>query len=334
MNTEPPEGDDLQRMLVAMKRNVLDHATPRPKRRRGRSGVVIAVVALLALGTATGAVALSLTQQDQPVAGPTRSSDPEPAPTTTTSGSAPITATPRPSSTAPAVVATGDATIPTACRATVPSADYGRLFGDREPVQLAASTDDGSVDPRWDGGPTSLACQWGASEGPSPGLSLVIGTGTQAQLATGKSTFFQGWQPTCQTSGGAERCSATDRNDEGTDLSRTRYQRDGVWIEVIQGNFPTNGLLDAVIGQIWGPDTSVDAHRFSVCEAGAAASGVRSLRQSGGLFPEQRGDQFQITYAVAEFTGGQVDPYAYFVCDLSDDGAQAEFVGGGLIDSH
>ena len=49
MNTEPPEGDELQRMLVSMKQAVLERATPRPKRYRRRSGVVVGVVVLVVM---------------------------------------------------------------------------------------------------------------------------------------------------------------------------------------------------------------------------------------------------------------------------------------------
>ena len=107
MNTEPPEGDDLQRMLVSMKQNVLERATPRPKRHGRRAGIAIGVVGVLLLGAAGGGVALgliptSITAEPVPTATPTA----EPTPTETPSG-APVvgrptpTATPSPTSTRP-----------------------------------------------------------------------------------------------------------------------------------------------------------------------------------------------------------------------------------------
>ncbi len=214
MNTEPPEGDDLQRMLVAMKRNVLDHATPRPngaeadpgRDRRGRAARA---------GTATGAVALSLTQQDSPSPDPRgprtrnrRRPRPRPAPRRS-----------RPRRVRPAPHRRGG---------DGRRDDPDRVPGDgperrlrpalRRPRTGAARCVDGRRVGRpavGRGGPTSLACQWGASEGPSPGLSLVIGTGTQAQLATGSPRSSRGGTDVSDLSGGAERCSATDRNDEG-----------------------------------------------------------------------------------------------------------------------
>ncbi|SOC89528.1 hypothetical protein SAMN05660766_3253 [Curtobacterium sp. 314Chir4.1] len=106
MRSEPPVGDDLQRMLVSMKQNVLERAEPR-KRRGRRTGVAIAVVALLAVGAAGGGVALGLiptTPEAAPVSTP---SPTEPARTITPS-SAPvlITPTPTPTPTAPPYSAT------------------------------------------------------------------------------------------------------------------------------------------------------------------------------------------------------------------------------------
>lgn len=60
MNTEPPVGDDLQRMLVSMKQHVLERAAPHPKRRARRTGIAIGVVGVLLLGAAGGGVALGL----------------------------------------------------------------------------------------------------------------------------------------------------------------------------------------------------------------------------------------------------------------------------------
>ena len=98
MNTEPPQGDDLQRMLVSMKQNVLERATPRPKRRGRRAGIAIGVVGVLLLGAAGGGVALgliptSITAEPAPTATPT----PEPTPTETSSG-APVVGGPTPTS--------------------------------------------------------------------------------------------------------------------------------------------------------------------------------------------------------------------------------------------
>lgn len=79
MNTEPPTGDDLERMLVAMKRTVLTRAAeqrPQPRRRGRRTGIVIGVIAVLALGATSGGVALGMIPQPFAAA-------PAPAPSTT-----------------------------------------------------------------------------------------------------------------------------------------------------------------------------------------------------------------------------------------------------------
>ncbi|MCS5511239.1 hypothetical protein NY537_00595 [Curtobacterium flaccumfaciens pv. betae] len=96
MNTEPPQGDDLQRMLVSMKQNVLERATPRPKRRGRRAGIAIGVVGVLMLGAAGGGVALGLIPTSITTApAPTATTTPEPSPTETSSG-APVVGGPTP----------------------------------------------------------------------------------------------------------------------------------------------------------------------------------------------------------------------------------------------
>lgn len=105
MNTEPPQGDDLQQMLVSMKQNVLARAEfdrPAPKRRGRRAGIVIGVIAVLGIGVGSGAVALGMVPQPFTAA-------PAPSPTVTepsqtpTKSSAPVvnepTATPTPTPT-------------------------------------------------------------------------------------------------------------------------------------------------------------------------------------------------------------------------------------------
>ncbi|MBT2501753.1 hypothetical protein [Curtobacterium sp. ISL-83] len=105
MNTEPPEGDDLHRMLVSMKQNVLERATPRPKRRRHRTGIAIGVVGVLLLGAAGGSVALGLIPTRLAAApAPSATHSQEPAVTETPSGDPVIdrptpTATPTPTGT-------------------------------------------------------------------------------------------------------------------------------------------------------------------------------------------------------------------------------------------
>ncbi|MGN7191790.1 MULTISPECIES: hypothetical protein [unclassified Curtobacterium] len=253
MDTEPPQGDDLQRMLVSMKRNVLDGAAPRPRRRRGRPGIVVGVVALLALGTATGAVALTLSQQDRPVAAPVRTEDPAPAPSATTPTSAPVTdrPSPRPSRTA----ASTTATIPTDCRSVVPASDYDRFFGD---VPLATIVADGKVSalPHRDpvGAPPTLSCQWRDPGADITGLELTMGTGTPEQIAELERGTFDGWSPTCEDDADGARVCRASRTDPtyGTDWARTTYVRGDTWLAVDQSNFPTNGLLPAVVGEVWG----------------------------------------------------------------------------------
>jgi hypothetical protein len=81
--------------------------------------------------------------------------------------------------------------------------------------------------------------------------------------------------------------------------------------------------------------TSADAaHWFEVCSDGAAASGVSELRSVNDPVPVTDGGRFTLTYPVARFSDGHTDPYAIFICALSDGSSTARFVQGGLSDSH
>jgi len=100
MNTEPPTGDDLQRLLVTMKQEVLQRASTTPQTGAGRPswarrhlGLTVGLVALLGVGGVTGALALGL-----PPALEARAPGP-----TTTPTSEPSTAPPSPASPTPAV---------------------------------------------------------------------------------------------------------------------------------------------------------------------------------------------------------------------------------------
>ncbi|WP_420369617.1 hypothetical protein [Curtobacterium sp. L1-20] len=247
MNTEPPEGDELQRMLVSMKRNVLDRAAPRPKRRRVRPGIAIGIVGLLAIGTATGAVALSLSQQDRPVAAPVQTQEPEPAPSATTPTSAPITAspTPRPTPTQNTV-----ANIPTDCRALVPAADYDRLFGDT-PV---TETTPGEDAPDAGLGSTSISCLWRDPRADISGISIQIGTGSEADLAEAVRMFpeFDGGGR-CEPRGTATFCQSRGTVEGyGVEKAYTYYVRGTTWIVIDQTNVPTENLLGSLSETIWG----------------------------------------------------------------------------------
>lgn len=247
MDTEPPVGDELQRMLVTMKQGVLERATPRSKRRHGHTGVVVGVVALLALGTASGAVALTLSQQDRPVAAPVQTQEPAPAPSATTPTSAPITPTPTPVAT-PARAAT----IPASCVETVPASERDRLFGGTPSVEQGR-VGDISMQPdalgnSWvDGWPT-LRCAWMDPRADVTSLEIRIGTpapGAEQRLASAAMP--------CQDRDGGRMCQQTTRlPDYPVDRTDTFFLRDDTYIVITQVNFPTDGLLDAVVGEIWG----------------------------------------------------------------------------------
>ncbi|MCT9622149.1 MULTISPECIES: hypothetical protein [unclassified Curtobacterium] len=252
MNTEPPEGDDLQRMLVSMKQNVLERATPRPKRRRFRPGIALGVIGLLAIGTATGAVALSLSQQETPVAAPTRTQQPEPSPSATTPTSAPITQRPTPR---PTPVNT-TATIPTDCRALVPSSDYDRFFGETPLVQIKPSLPDTPEEyrdlERETGDDISLRCVWRDPQADVTGLGIMAGESTPEAISENLAVI-RGEGGTCSERDHGTVCQ-TVSNVEPYDVDRayTYYTRGTAWVVIDQTNFPTDNLLGAIVGEIWG----------------------------------------------------------------------------------
>lgn len=265
MDTEPPEGDDLQRMLVSMKQTVLDRATPHPRRRPGRTGIAVGIVALLAVGTATGAVALSLSQQDRPVAAPIETQEPAPAPSATMPTSAPITATPRPrptptprSTPLPTAPAGQVVPIPAPCSSLVPQDEYLRFFGAArltETVFEDGLPRDTTPEDRLRGITSpdgNLSCWW-QNEGTTAELSINIHRTTPEEFASDEELSVGSYDGTCSDRLGGRVCAFTSSNESSTaPYTTTTLYRDGVTVNINQTDFPTNGLLDAVVGEIWG----------------------------------------------------------------------------------
>lgn len=100
MDVEPPTGDDLNRMLVSMKQDVLRRAAAEPPARRRpwarrHLGLTLGLVALLGVGGAGGALALVLPSPFR--ASPAATSSPSPAPTREPVPGATATVSPSPS---------------------------------------------------------------------------------------------------------------------------------------------------------------------------------------------------------------------------------------------
>jgi len=260
MDTEPPGGDELQRMLVSMKQTVLERATPRPRRRRRRTGVVVGVVALLAVGTATGAVALTLSQQDRPVSAPVQSQESAPGPSATTPSSAPITATPtpRPTPTSPRSAAAATIPIPAPCSALVPQSEYLRLFGAARLIETVFDGDrvgPSTPQERIDGltaPDAQLSCDW-QNEGSPAELSIMISRRTPEEIAADEQVALRYAGGRCEDQFGGRVCSFSNIDELAQqEHTVTIFARDGIVVNVDQADFPTNGLLPAVVGEIWG----------------------------------------------------------------------------------
>ncbi|MDN3477223.1 hypothetical protein [Curtobacterium sp. APC 4022] len=254
MNTEPPTGDDLQRMLVSMKQNVLEHAEERhPRPRRHRSRIVIATIALLALGTAGGAVALAVVPQVQQAA-PAPSWTTEPSVPASTPASAPVVDTPAPKPSASSAAA--PSRYPTDCRALYSDADRERLFG-RTPLTQSPAHPDGTTVPTpstmpYAGGTWTasewLDCVWADPRADVSGIHVTIGSASAAALS-GREDGLRAAGADCAPGDGGTVCSRRFRADpspeDGTETSW--WDGDGRWITISQVNAPTSGLLSATI---------------------------------------------------------------------------------------
>ena len=172
MDVEPPTGDDLNRMLVSMKQDVLRRAAAEPPARRRpwarrHLGLTLGLVALLGVGGAGGALALVLPSPFR--ASPAATSSPSPAPTREPVPGATATVSPSPS--APTQPAAPTAALALDC------ADLGPRIG-VETIGLR-STPDGlalwgfSIDTAAARQAGILSCSW---QGPG------LGIGGTAQL--------------------------------------------------------------------------------------------------------------------------------------------------------
>jgi len=245
MDSEPPTGDDLTRMIVSMKRNVFDRTkAPRSRRRRFHGGVIAAVLVVIALGTASGAVALGVVPQ--PFAAPASA-----PPSASVTRSAPP-ATPTPTS-APAPV------IPTTCTAVVDAADYARFFG-TTPVQLLRPVPSdssavpiplpGRVHPAFFDAP-ALACLWHDPRADITNLSIEMGTAPAADTSTYLAELpSEGFL--CSRADGGTSCHKTTPDAEfPVSETVTFFVRGTTWLEIRQTNFPTSDLLGSLTSHLW-----------------------------------------------------------------------------------
>ncbi|WIB59607.1 hypothetical protein DEJ13_14345 [Curtobacterium sp. MCLR17_007] len=252
MNTEPPTGDDLQQMLVSMKREVLtraDQQRPAPRRRGRRAGIVIGVIAVLGIGATSGGVALGMIPQPFAAAPAPSPSATTVAPSETpTPSSAPVVSEPTSTPSSTPSPTRRAAVLPTDCRSMVPEADYERLFG-QVPVRDETSSIPVPQAPFPD---TSLRCVWMDPSADVSGISVDIGTATPEQQAQLESTFADGPE-VCSDRDGGRFCQATWPADPyPVDTTVTYFGRGTTWIQVTQTNAPTDGLLKAIEQQVWG----------------------------------------------------------------------------------
>lgn len=262
MSAEPPVGDELEQMLAGMRENVSGRLVARPRRSsiRRRVGITVAVVALLGIGTASGAVALGMLPQPFVAPAPVASTAPAPQEQTPSTPSAPITLTPAPqSSAAPTATA---ATIPTSCTDVVPASASTRLFGSLVRQQLRP-TPPGTPEQQYFQDPetpfaadAALVCRWsesGSTED-TDNLFLQVGRTDPSTLDARLEVLgSRGWD--CTEVHDGRSCQHTETSTyygEHLDTTFTFFARGDTWVSVTQTDTPTNGLLGAVVQQLWG----------------------------------------------------------------------------------
>jgi hypothetical protein len=218
MNTEPPTGDDLQRMLVSMKQNVLERAIDQPRRRAHRTlGIVIGLVALITVGSASGALALGVLPAPFAAKAPSApTSTPAPVVTPTTAP----TPTPTPTTPSVEVDTAPTSTVPISCDALGTAIGVSTLI----PGTVSASSGVFSADDAARLQKGVLSCLWsGTPNGPL--LSMDIDTDTTAARSWITSRLASGNVPIGVDTASAAGCQTLST---GCDLSMvgSRY-----WVE-------------------------------------------------------------------------------------------------------
>ncbi|ARC56797.1 hypothetical protein AS850_06870 [Frondihabitans sp. 762G35] len=256
MDSRPPTGDDLTRMIVSMKQNVIRRTETPPRRSRAHVGLIIGAVVLLGIGTASGAVALGLV--GHPFAAPV---PPSPSSTVSTAVPAPSTSASAAPAPAPSAAPVAGLRIPTECTDVVAAVDAGRLFG-ASPLQQALPAVAGSTpipvpsppgpDPSIYKTP-SLYCIWADPRADVTHLTVEMGTASTAETSASIDALVErGF--TCSTGDGGRFCQQVKPDDEyPVDQTRTFFVRGDTWIEISQANFPTSDLLGAITDHLSQP---------------------------------------------------------------------------------
>ncbi|QKS15514.1 hypothetical protein HUN59_04145 [Curtobacterium sp. Csp2] len=257
MDSEPPKGDDLQRLLVTMKQDVLARATPRRGPRRRRTGIAIGVVAALLLGAAGGSVALGLIPgQDDRAAPPAATATPDPTPTRTPDG-APVVDSPPPTPTSTSTRPPYAVDDPRTW--TISGSEVG-------PVALggavAAETDDLSTAFTDDGNCPNPNVSWWSADGRTP--IIVVGQdGVVTGIAVGD---FSADRPGPTTAEGLGVGSTlAELQAAYPDLTQvTGSDETPAWTIVRQGRHITFSMRPdtTVTGSVWVSDKATEPSEF------------------------------------------------------------------------
>ena len=259
MNTEPPTGDDLQQMLVSMKREVLtraDQQRPAPRRRGRRAGIVIGVIAVLGIGATSGGVALGMIPQPfaaAPAPSPSATTvDPSETPTPS---SAPVvsepTSTPTPTSTRKPFAAEDPATW------TISGSEFGPIALGGE---AAAETD------VFDRGYMPLSV---SDECPTPGYAgwVLEGDVSVEVFASDNGSVYMVRLFSTDPFVTADPAGSAPTTAEGIGLGST--------LDELRTAYPgVRGPADALASPFWTVDTSSGPITFEVAEQDGIVRGV------------------------------------------------------------
>ena len=99
---------------------------------------------------------------------------------------------------------------------------------------------------------TQLRCIWRDPRADITGIGVemaIVDPGIAREYLT--SLASQGYD--CAPAEGGERCQHVRTHEQyPVELGDTVFLRDSVVVSVSQGNFPTDGLLGAIVGTVWG----------------------------------------------------------------------------------
>ena len=147
--------------------------------------------------------------------------------------------------------------LPSDCRALVPADRYDAIFLG-EPLN-AEGTGDGAFGdtrvalafPAFVLDPTALSCTWATPRTDTRALFLRGATPGRASADSYLDALSSAGFTCSDVSSGRQCQSVTTESETGYVTADTVFARDGIVVEIIQQNFPTNDLVGTIVEQVW-----------------------------------------------------------------------------------